>query len=113
MCGWPNPLHLHGPPVGHSWAARAGVTLVGDAAHLMPPAGDGANLAMIDGADLGLAVAAHPDDLDAAIATYEQTMFPRSAEAASESAAMQEMLYGENAPHSLVEFFTGAATPAN
>ncbi|MGU3291475.1 FAD-dependent oxidoreductase [Williamsia sp. M5A3_1d] len=104
---------IPGLPVGHEWSPRSGVTLVGDAAHLMPPAGDGANLAMIDGADLGLAIAAHPDDLDAAVATYEQTMFPRSRAAAEDSATMQELLYGDRAPESLVEFFTGAQSNAS
>lgn len=60
-----------------------GVTLLGDAAHLSPPNGDGANLAMDDDAELGQAVAAHPDDVEAALTDYEQALFLRGAAAAA------------------------------
>jgi 2-polyprenyl-6-methoxyphenol hydroxylase-like FAD-dependent oxidoreductase len=58
------------------------VTLLGDA-HLTPPDGEGANLAMQDGAELGNAIAAHPDDIETALTEYEQTLFPRIAAAAA------------------------------
>ncbi len=82
-----------------------GVTLIGDAAHLAPPNGEGANLAMLDGAELGQALAAHPDDIEAALTAYEQAMFPRSAEVATEGSGLYEFMFGDDAPHSLIAAF--------
>jgi 2-polyprenyl-6-methoxyphenol hydroxylase-like FAD-dependent oxidoreductase len=100
------PRAVHALPTGHRWARMPGVTLLGDAAHLMSPfAGAGANLAMIDGAELGKAVAAHPGDLEAALSAYEQTMFPRAAENAAEAAASIEICFRDDAPRGLLDMF--------
>jgi 2-polyprenyl-6-methoxyphenol hydroxylase-like FAD-dependent oxidoreductase len=71
----------------------------------MPPSGEGANLAMFDGAELAKAIAAHPAQLETALTAYEAALFPRSALAAGEAHELRESMFGENAPQSLVEMF--------
>jgi 2-polyprenyl-6-methoxyphenol hydroxylase-like FAD-dependent oxidoreductase len=98
---------IHSLPIGHRWDRVPGVTLLGDAAHLMAPSGEGANLAMYDGAELGRAIVAHPDDAEAALSEYEQALFPRSAAAATEAAGILRLCFDDNAPQSLINMFTG------
>ncbi|MEU8821204.1 NAD(P)/FAD-dependent oxidoreductase [Actinoplanes sp. NPDC048796] len=69
--------HYALPAEGLRWDHMTGVTLIGDAAHLAPPDGEGANLAMQDAAELGTALATRDGD---ALLSYEETLFPRSAE---------------------------------
>lgn len=101
----PVPRPIHALPIEHKWDRVAGVTLLGDAAHLMAPSGDGANLAMFDGAELGKAIAASSDDVEAALGVYESALFLRSAAVAAEANGMQELMFGEDAPQSLLDFF--------
>jgi 2-polyprenyl-6-methoxyphenol hydroxylase-like FAD-dependent oxidoreductase len=97
---------LYTLPAGHRWARVPGVTLIGDAAHLAPPNGEGANLAMLDGAELGQAIAAHPGDVEGALAEYGRAMFPRAAEAGDEDT--YDLMLGDDAPHSWIAMMNDA-----
>ncbi|SDX30439.1 2-polyprenyl-6-methoxyphenol hydroxylase [Amycolatopsis xylanica] len=92
-------------PIGLTWPSTPDVTLVGDAAHLMPPVGEGANMALLDGALLGIELAGHPDDFPAAIREYEREMFERTGAAGRMSADIQELLMSPDASERLLAFF--------
>lgn len=103
------PRPLYALPFPHTWPARPGMTLLGDAAHLMSPfGGHGANLAMLEGAELGVALAEAINTgtpLDDAIAKYESVMQPRGAAAAAEAASGIERVSSPDAIQSALQFF--------
>ena len=84
------PWRIHALPVGLRWENRFGVTLIGDAAHLMSPlAGQGANLAMRDAADLADALTdtnTNTGDWATGVRAFEAEMFERGEIAARWSA---------------------------
>ncbi|KFU78549.1 2-polyprenyl-6-methoxyphenol hydroxylase [Amycolatopsis lurida] len=91
-------------PSGLRWERVPGVTLLGDAAHLALANGEGANLAMLDGAELAKALAGRPDDVETALAEYEQAMFVRS-ETPMEEDFLLESIFGEDIPERLLKLF--------
>jgi 2-polyprenyl-6-methoxyphenol hydroxylase-like FAD-dependent oxidoreductase len=101
------PRLIHTLPDDHRWDRTPGVTLLGDAAHLLPPSGDGANLAMFDGAELGAAIAAHHEDVEAALTDYEDALFRRNRSAAIDAHQIHDLLLGDSAPFGLIDLFTG------
>jgi 2-polyprenyl-6-methoxyphenol hydroxylase-like FAD-dependent oxidoreductase len=99
----PVPRPIHALPREHRWDRVPGATLLGDAAHLTIPSGEGANLAMLDGADLAKAIAAHPGDMEAALTAYETSLFPRSALAATEADELHKLMFASDSPQRLVD----------
>ena len=100
----PRPLYML--PIDHTWETKRGVTLLGDAAHLMSPfAGEGVNLAMLDATELALAITSS-DNLTKAIHDCEQKMFSRAARAAGESAANLDLFISPgNSAETMAVFF--------
>ncbi|MFE2987694.1 FAD-dependent oxidoreductase [Streptomyces sp. NPDC059262] len=93
-------------PVSHTWPHVSGVTLLGDAAHLMPPLGAGANLAMLEGAELAESIAAAPGpaDLDEAVRAFEEQMWARAGRWANITAAGLERLVSPDPSEALALF---------
>ncbi|MEW9529923.1 FAD-dependent oxidoreductase [Microbispora sp. NPDC049125] len=100
----PRPLYVL--PAPHSWTHVPGVTLLGDAAHLMPPLGVGANLAMLEGAELAESVAAAsgPGDLDEAVRAFEEQMWARAGKWAKITTAGLERLVSPDPAEAIALF---------
>ncbi len=69
----------------------------------MSPSGEGANLAMLDGAELAEALLAHPDDVETALASYEATSFPRSEAAAAEATNILSIMFRPDGSQSMLD----------
>lgn len=115
---WPRPIFAL--PSDHRWAHVNGITLIGDAAHLMSPfAGEGANIAMLDGEKLALTIAegVREGGLEGLIERFEAEMFERSKLAASESARNLETFFGKDGAKAMqklmAELMAGGPPPQN
>ncbi|KAI1805045.1 FAD/NAD(P)-binding domain-containing protein [Daldinia bambusicola] len=107
-------------PVGHRWEPRPGVTLLGDAAHVMTPfAGVGVNVGMMDALELAEGIAAYVKrhgeeqgeggrgDLAEMLREYENGMFERSRKDAALTARMLEVEFSEDGPEKVLEVMSG------
>lgn len=97
---------LHMFPIGHSWESRPGLTLLGDAAHLMTPfAGEGVNIAMSDSLELSRKIIAGVKDgnLNEQIREYEVNMFKSAADSARRTNRNKEALFSKDFPASMAQ----------
>jgi 2-polyprenyl-6-methoxyphenol hydroxylase-like FAD-dependent oxidoreductase len=92
-------------PTDQVWTPRKNVTLIGDAAHVMPPyAGEGVNMAMLDALVLSKFLLSEPT-LSAAIAAYEAEMFARMRSMTEDTMTNTEMFYAPDACERVVALF--------
>ena len=86
-------------PLDQTWEALPNLTMLGDAAHLMPPyAGEGVNMAMLDALELYHCLTGNEfSDIHAAIAGFEKRMLPRFADTGKLTMEQTDALHSPNA----------------
>ncbi|SKA18343.1 FAD-dependent oxidoreductase [Sediminibacterium ginsengisoli] len=101
----PRPIYCM--PLDQNWESQSNLTMLGDAAHVMPPfAGEGVNMAMLDALELSECLTA--DDystLKEAISVYETRMRKRAAGAAEESLVNGERMHSKEALNLMLNIF--------
>jgi 2-polyprenyl-6-methoxyphenol hydroxylase-like FAD-dependent oxidoreductase len=96
---------IYALPAPFNWTPQPGLTVVGDAAHLMPPMGLGVNLAMQDAAELAVALSSGPS-WPAAVRAHEEAMMARANVIAPEAALGFDEMYGEDATANILRHMT-------
>ena len=101
------PIPIYCMPLNQTWETLPNLTMLGDAAHLMPPyAGEGVNMAMLDALELSDCLCNENfNNIKTAIAFYEIQMRKRAAAAANESLANGNKMHSANALQIMLAFF--------
>lgn len=92
-------------PLDQTWETQPDLTMLGDAAHLMPPyAGEGVNMAMLDALELSICLTSGQfSDIRSAISGYEKQMLRRFAEIGQITLDSTAMLHSANAITGMLE----------
>jgi len=95
-------------PLNQKWKAQSNITLIGDAAHWMPPfAGEGVNMAMLDALQLSEALTNPLNaNTQTAIANYEKQMFKRFAVKGQETLFNTGWMHQSNALNDMLAMFS-------
>lgn len=102
---------LYHLPLEQYWTTKSGVTIIGDAAHVMPPfAGQGANVAMVDALELADCLTSRDvtdsTSLTVAVKTFEEAMINRARVFSHESICNMNQFIREDGPKGIVDFFS-------
>ena len=101
----PRPIYCI--PFDQEWETKNNLTLIGDAAHVMPPfAGEGVNMAMLDALELSQNLISDTcSNSKEAIEHYEIKMRKRASEVAQESLENGNKMHSINALETMLSFF--------
>lgn len=96
-------------PIDQKWTSQPNVTMIGDAAHRMPPyAGEGVNMAMQDAFELAENLMGNDFDTTiSAIENFEKQMLARTAEVTSITLQSTEMLHATDAIDQMLSMMKG------
>ncbi|HEY1194587.1 NAD(P)/FAD-dependent oxidoreductase [Flavobacterium sp.] len=94
-------------PLDQTWETQKNITMIGDAAHRMPPfAGKGANLAMLDALELSQYLTTESyHDIKTAISIFEKRMLERASKATKDTLENSKQLHSKDALQKLVSIF--------
>ncbi|QQT61995.1 FAD-dependent monooxygenase [Sphingobacterium multivorum] len=94
-------------PLDQTWPTLPNLTMLGDAAHRIPPyAGEGVNQAMQDAFELAENLTSdHFPDIQTAISQYEKLMQARAAEVTKDTLENTEILHAEGGLDNLLAMF--------
>lgn len=101
------PRLIYSMPLDQTWKALPNATLLGDAAHVMPPfAGEGANMAMLDALELSECLTSDSyTTLQEAISSYEIPMRKRASMSAQRSLENGERMHSAAALQNMLAAF--------
>ncbi|MBW3127749.1 FAD-dependent oxidoreductase [Hymenobacter profundi] len=95
-------------PLDQPWPSQPNLTLLGDAAHQMPPNGEGVNQAMVDALDLAEALGStHLETTGQAIAAYEEKMRQRMVGVEADTRELLDLMHADNNQEVFLRIFSG------
>lgn len=94
-------------PLDQPWPSQPTLTMLGDAAHRMPPNGEGVNQAMVDALELAEALGSTRfATIGQAIAAYEEQMRQRMVGVEADTRELMELMHTDNNQEAFLRIFS-------